>query len=146
MKELERKITNLGDYKNLAAELIGFAGQTKKFVFLGNLGAGKTTLVQHLCQELGVEDSVSSPTFSLINQYNGHYDGKNITINHLDLYRLKSVEEALDIGIEELLNSNQYLFIEWPEIIQDLLSDPLCVIKIDHSEEQHRMLTCKVFD
>ena len=146
MKELERKIAHLDDYTDLAKEILNFAGSTKRFVFLGNLGAGKTTLVQHLCKELGVNDSVSSPTFSLINQYSGLYKGQEILINHLDLYRLKSLEEALDIGIEDLLHSKQYLFIEWPEIIQELLSDPLCVIKIDYSEEQQRMLNCKLFD
>ena len=146
MKEFERIIAHLDDYKNLAEELISFVGQTKTFVFLGNLGAGKTTLIQYLCKELGVKDSVSSPTFSLINHYDGRYNGQDIRINHLDLYRLKTLDEALDIGIEDLLNSNQYLFIEWPEVIKELLSDPLCVIKISHSEKQQRLLTCKVFD
>lgn len=146
MKIFETNLQDLKEYTSLAKDIISFAKDCKRFVFLGNLGAGKTTLIQHICQNLGVNEAISSPTFSLINKYNGSHDGKAIEISHLDLYRLKTIEEALDIGIEELLSSNEYLFIEWPELIEQLLPEPLCVIRIDRQENENRKVVCRLFD
>lgn len=146
MKIFEQNLQDLEGYPSLANEILTFAKDCKRFVFLGNLGAGKTTLVQNICAELGVNEAVNSPTFSLINKYVGSYQGKPVEISHLDLYRLKSIEEALDIGIEELLSSNEYLFIEWPELIEQLLPEPLCVIKIERLENENRKVVCRLFE
>lgn len=146
MKVTDFNITSIFDYTDLAQDILSFAGETKTFVFLGNLGAGKTTLVQHLCQTLNVEDPVNSPTFSIINNYQGNKEGEPVSIHHLDLYRLESFEEVLDIGIEELLESDDYVFIEWPELIEQILPEPLCVIKIQHLENNHRLITCRLFE
>lgn len=146
MKVTDFNITSIFDYSDLAQDILSFAGETKTFVFLGNLGAGKTTLVQHLCQTLNVKDPVNSPTFSIINNYKGNKGGKPVSIHHLDLYRLESLEEVLDIGIEELLESDDYMFIEWPELIEQILPEPLCVIKIQHLENNHRLVTCRLFE
>lgn len=145
MKIFEKNLQDLEEYPILAEEIISFAQNCKHFVLLGNLGAGKTTLVQNICRYLGVEDAVNSPTFSLINKYKGEYSGHSIAVSHLDLYRLKSLEEALDIGIEELLASEEYLFIEWPELIEQLLPEPLCVIKIERQDNENRKVVCRLF-
>ena len=96
------------------------------FILNGEMGAGKTTFIRTICKELGVQDA-SSPTYSLVNEYHTS-DGKRIY--HFDLYRIKSLEEALDFGFEEYLDQNAYVFIEWPEKILPLL-DQHHIIKID---------------
>lgn len=88
------------------------------------MGAGKTTLIKELCKQLGSEDNFSSPTYSIVNEYTSP-KGK---LYHMDCYRLKSMEEALNIGIEDYLNGEHYCFVEWPELIEQFL--PADVIKI----------------
>src|SRR5690606_9036825 len=87
----------------------------KIVVFEGDLGAGKTTFIKSLVKELGSKDEVSSPTFSIVNEYSI----PNVKVFHFDLYRVKSEDEALDFGVEEYLDSGSFCFIEWPEIIMD---------------------------
>ncbi len=108
----------------------------------GEIGAGKTTLVQAFCAELGVKELVTSPTFSLINEYTYHSAVEETVqrVYHLDLYRLKSMEEALDLGIEDLLVNDAYCFIEWPELIQPLLTNDLVVIKILVEQDSSRKI------
>ncbi len=106
-----------------------FAGRRKALLY-GEMGAGKTTFVKFFCQFLGVEGNTASPTFSLVNEYffqNGNEKG---TVRHLDLYRLKSLEEALDIGIEDFLEDESFVFIEWPQIIEPILPDGFVKIEI----------------
>jgi tRNA threonylcarbamoyladenosine biosynthesis protein TsaE len=96
---------------------------------MGELGAGKTTLVAEMCRQLGVSESTSSPTFSIVNQY----EGKDGIIYHLDCYRLDSVEEAIGAGLEELLaEAPGTVFIEWPAIIEPLLPDNAVILRLDH--------------
>ena len=103
----------------------------------GDLGAGKTTLIKALVKALGSNDSVSSPTFSLINEYKTR-DGD--TIYHLDLYRLKEENEAYDIGIEEILDSGSLKFIEWPQKINNLIDNNVHSAKISSINESKRKL------
>ena len=98
----------------VAKELLRYFPNTKVFLFFGNLGSGKTTLIKHLCQALGVKDHVSSPTYGLVNTYESAENGR---VYHFDLYRLKDESEALDIGIESYLDENAYCFVEWPKLI-----------------------------
>lgn len=98
----------------VAAELLRYFPNTKVFLFTGDLGSGKTTLIKHLCKALGVTDRVSSPTYGLVNTYESAEHGR---VFHFDLYRLKDENEALDIGIEAYLDENAYCFVEWPELI-----------------------------
>lgn len=97
------------------------------FAFHGELGAGKTTFIKALCAELGVNDAMSSPSFSLVNEY---HDANGKPIYHFDLYRLKSPEEAFDIGMEEYLYSGNYCFVEWPERAEELLPEETVHVKI----------------
>jgi len=100
-----------------AAEIISFAADTRIFLFYGDMGAGKTTLIKALCERLGTTENVTSPTFSIVNEY----IGSSHKIYHFDFYRLKNQSEALDMGYEEYFYSDAYCFIEWPEKIPDLL-------------------------
>jgi len=99
-----------------ASELLKFAENEKVFLFEGEMGAGKTTLIKSLCFALGVKETANSPTYSIVNEY-VYPEGK---IYHFDFFRIKSQEEAFDIGFEEYLSSGEYCFIEWPQNISDL--------------------------
>lgn len=101
------------------------------WTFTGNLGAGKTTLIQALAKELGVRDAVSSPTFNYVNDYDGQ-------LYHFDCYRLKNTGEALDLGLEEYLDSGRRCWVEWPEVIRPILPEPCLDIVITHNKDATR--------
>ncbi|MDB5005587.1 MAG: tsaE [Mucilaginibacter sp.] len=109
--------TSLQELPSIAIQLLSHAGDQKIFLFHGDMGAGKTTLIKSLCEALGVTGSVTSPTFAIVNEYKG----SSAKIYHFDFYRLKSQTEALDMGAEEYFYSGNYCFIEWPEKIPDML-------------------------
>ncbi|MBK8621021.1 MAG: tRNA (adenosine(37)-N6)-threonylcarbamoyltransferase complex ATPase subunit type 1 TsaE [Saprospiraceae bacterium] len=137
--ELILTSTELSSVPGAAEKILKeFAGD-RIFILSGNLGAGKTTLVQALCRHLGYSGNVSSPTFSIINEYGI----ENKTIYHMDLYRLEDIDEALEIGIEEYLYSGSYCFIEWAEVIIPILPLPFVVIEINTENEQSRNMTVK---
>jgi tRNA threonylcarbamoyladenosine biosynthesis protein TsaE len=117
MSDLVLEVDGTGELPKAAKQIIDFAGETRVFLFDALMGAGKTTLIKELCKALGVKDNMSSPTYSLINQYQGNTG----PIYHMDLYRAKSPEELMDIGVEEYLDSGNYCFIEWPEHIKGLI-------------------------
>jgi tRNA threonylcarbamoyladenosine biosynthesis protein TsaE len=114
----------LEDLPHIASEIISSV-TNKKLLFYGQMGVGKTTLIKEICNQLGVLDSISSPTFSLVNEYNTSNKSK---VFHFDFYRIENEEEALDIGIEEYFDSSHWCFVEWPENIENLL--PLDVVQI----------------
>jgi tRNA threonylcarbamoyladenosine biosynthesis protein TsaE len=105
-------IYSLNNIEDVAKEIIALTGDNKIISFSGGLGAGKTTLIAAICKGLGASEIVSSPTFSLIQQYES---GSGKKIYHMDLYRLKSSQEAIDAGIEDCLFSGEWCFVEWPE-------------------------------
>jgi len=119
-------VSTHSDISKIAHQILELTPDHKKFFLTGDLGAGKTTLVQSIAKLLGVSEQVTSPTFSLINEY----DGKDYQIWHLDLYRLKSLEEAIQLNIEEYLDDENYCFIEWPKIIEPLIPDKIVYIRI----------------
>ena len=127
-------VTSLAELPATAQSLINFAGSQKIFLFYGDMGAGKTTFIKALCQELGVNDEVTSPTFSIVN----HYAGTNASVYHFDFYRLKNQDEALDMGYEEYFYSGDYCLIEWPEKIPDLLPLNYIKVTIQVSDQQTR--------
>lgn len=109
----------------------------KVILFYGNMGAGKTTLIKALCKELGINETISSPTFSLVNEYKTN---DNQTVYHFDMYRLKNETEALDFGIEDYLYSRNWCFIEWPEKIPSLLPNEYSTIHIAQTIDGKRNL------
>jgi tRNA threonylcarbamoyladenosine biosynthesis protein TsaE len=119
------------DLPKVAADLLEEYGHQRVYALLGELGAGKTTLVAEMCRQLGVVTSTSSPTFSIVNQY----DGDEGIIYHLDCYRLDSLEEAIDAGLEELLaEAPSTVFIEWPSVIEAMLPERTVVLRLNHVE------------
>ena len=123
-------VTSMEDWDKVALQLLTHAAGRRKFVLQGEIGAGKTTLVKAFAKQLGITEAVTSPTFSLINEYRTDAGKDQVTVYHLDLYRLRDISEALDLDIESLLANEAYCFIEWPELIEPLLTDDLVVIKI----------------
>lgn len=110
------------------------------FAFDGQMGAGKTTFIKKLCEEMGTMDVVNSPTFAIVNVYDVErpYKGE---VYHFDCYRLKDIREAMDFGAEEYLYSGNYCFIEWPEMIEALLPEDTVWVKIEPQENGNRLLT-----
>ena len=122
---------------NAARSIIQAAGTQKILLFHGQMGAGKTTLIKALCTALGTDENISSPTFSIVNEYLLP-KGK---IYHFDFYRLKNQTEALDMGYEEYFYSGEYCFIEWPEKIPDILPDNYVKIVIKVMDNGLRQIT-----
>ena len=116
------------------------ASANKTLLFYGSMGVGKTTLIKEIVKQLGVDDVVSSPTFSLVNEYES---SKGETIYHFDFYRIQSEEEALDIGIEEYFYNNNWCFIEWPEKVKNLLPLNAVEIHLSLNKDESRNILIK---
>jgi len=121
------------DLVALVAPLLEFANGERVFLFEGDLGAGKTTFIKNIAKHLGVEGGMSSPSFSFVNEYETH---TGEMLYHFDCYRLKSIDEALDIGIEEYLQAGNFCFVEWPEKIAPLLEGTEIKISITLQNKQ----------
>ena len=135
MKTIE--INTVGGLEQAAAEFIKATRGKRKFAFYGPLGSGKTTFIKALCHALGATDAVTSPSFSLINEYRS---GCDEMLFHFDLYRIKSVEEVYDLGYEEYMYSNHYCFIEWPEKAEMLLPADTVKVHMEDAGEQKRLV------
>jgi tRNA threonylcarbamoyladenosine biosynthesis protein TsaE len=131
-----KKSYSLSEIDQIASEILAEYPEHNVFCFDGNLGAGKTTLIERMCASLGSKDDFSSPTFSIINEY--ECQGKSIY--HMDWYRLNSIDEALNIGIEDYLFSSQYCFIEWYTKAEEILPKPYVLIKIESIDDQNRTI------
>lgn len=130
------KITySLDDLAQTAQELIANVNH-KILLFDAAMGVGKTTLIKEICKQLGVVDVISSPTYSLVNEYKG----ETSLIYHFDFYRIQDEEEAYDIGFEEYLDTDAWIFIEWPEKISNLIPENSVKIKIDLLDDGKRVL------
>ncbi len=126
-------VQDISSLSKVTTHLISLMDEYKIFLLKGDLGAGKTTLVKEWMKLLGVDEDVSSPTFSIINEY------RNAThsVYHMDMYRLREIDEALNIGIEEYIyGSESYNIIEWPGLIMDLIDDPYVMININVEDDQ----------
>ena len=131
-------IKDIEHIREAAREFIEHIGDRRVFAFYGKMGAGKTTFVKAICEELGVEDVITSPTFAIVNEYRS--DETSELIYHFDCYRLKDIREALDFGAEEYLYSGNYCFIEWPKLIESLLPEDTVYIRITPLENGDREL------
>lgn len=134
------EIKNLNTIRFTTLQFLSFLKSHKNFVycFNGKMGAGKTTFIKSICEELGVKETVNSPTFSIVNEYETK-EGK--IIYHFDCYRLNKLEDALNIGAEDYLNSGNTCFIEWPEVLSPILPKNTIFIDIEEVEDGIRMLT-----
>ena len=132
------EINGLQDLEGAAQQLLKFADDDKVIVFEGSMGAGKTTFIKEICHALGVADVVSSPTFSIVNEYLGR---DNQALYHFDFYRIKNLQEAYDIGYEEYFYSDAICLIEWPEKIAELLPDEYVKVTITALNEAQRQIS-----
>jgi len=136
MSSLQFEVDSIAALPKLARQLLASIKE-RVVLFKGDLGAGKTSIIKALCDELGVEDEVNSPTFSIVNEYLG---AKGEQIFHFDWYRLEDESEAWDIGWEDYLERGDYLFIEWPEKIRNLLPHQYALIEIEISSPERRSI------
>lgn len=120
-----------------AKEFLKYCVDKRIFAFYGSMGAGKTTIIKAICEVLGAIDIVSSPTFTLVNEYK---TSTGETLYHIDFYRIKKQEEVFDFGIEEYLTGDSYCFMEWPELIEEILPTETVKIKIAVDEFEQRTL------
>lgn len=127
---------NIDDLEQICEKLIE-QFHHKVVLFYGEMGVGKTTLIKQLCKKLGVIESTSSPTFSIVNEYKTN---DNKTIYHFDFYRIKDESEVLDFGYEEYLYSNNYCFIEWPEKIPNMLPENVVKVYINIDNQNNRII------
>lgn len=111
-------LNSIEEINKVARLFIDGMGSNRIFAFYGNMGAGKTTFIKAICEELGVTDTVTSPTFAIINEYTSPTE---VSIYHFDFYRIKKLEEVFDMGFEDYFYSGNLCFIEWPELIEDIL-------------------------
>lgn len=128
-------IKSLDDIKSAASQFIDNMGQSTIFAFYGKMGAGKTTFIKAICENLGVEDVITSPTFALINEYT---DGEGDPVYHFDFYRIKKIDEVYDMGYEDYFYSGHLCLIEWPELIEDLLPDDAVKVTISVDDDGTR--------
>ena len=141
---MEIKIQSLEHIHEAAREFIAAMGDNTVFALYGKMGAGKTTFIKALCQELGVEDVVTSPTFAVINEYRSDIAGE--LIYHFDFYRIKKLEEVYDMGYEDYFYSGALCFIEWPELVEELLPGNTINVTIEELEDGSRKMTMENLD
>ena len=135
---MEINIQSLDQIHEAARQFVEAMGDNTVFAFYGKMGAGKTTFIKAVCEELGVSDVITSPTFAIVNEYTSETTGD--TIYHFDFYRIKKIEEVYDMGYEEYFYNNSICFIEWPELIEDLLPENATKVTIEEQEDGSRVV------
>ena len=147
---MEIKIQDIDHIREAAREFIEHIGEHRVFAFYGKMGAGKTTFVKAICEELGVDDVITSPTFAIINEYSLTSLPSPLTsqlspliskIFHFDFYRIKKLEEVYDMGYEDYFYSGALCFIEWPELIEEILPDDAVRVSITEQTDGSRLVS-----
>lgn len=133
------QISSLENIREAAKEFIAAMDDRTVFAFRGHMGAGKTTFIKAICEELGVEDVINSPTFAIVNEYRSDETGE--LIYHFDFYRINKLSEAEDIGTEDYFYSGALCFIEWPEKIEELLPGDVVEVSISENPDGTRTVT-----
>ena len=129
------KIENLEKIREAAREFVSQMGDARVFAFYGKMGAGKTTFIKAVCKELGVTDTITSPTFAIVNEYSSP-----TPIYHFDFYRIKKLEEVYDMGYEDYFYSGALCLIEWPELIEELLPEDAVRVTIEEEPDGTRII------
>ena len=132
---MEIKINSIDEIGAAAKEFVAAMGDRTVFAFYGKMGAGKTTFIKAVCEELGVEDVINSPTFAIVNEY---VDGNGSPVYHFDFYRIKNMQEVMDMGYEDYVYSGNVCFMEWPERIENLLPDDAVKVVIEEETDGSR--------
>ena len=132
------QINSISELADAANQILKEFATERVFAFYGKMGAGKTTFIKALCRKMGSIDNITSPTFALVNEYDTNGSNK---IFHFDFYRIKNLEEAMDIGFDDYVYSGHYCFMEWPEKVEDLLPDQLVEIHIEELSPTARKIT-----
>ena len=135
---MEICIQELNEIRKAAREFVSQIGRHTVFAFYGKMGAGKTTFIKAVCEELGVEDVITSPTFAIVNEYSLP---EGDSLYHFDFYRIKKLEEVYDMGYEDYFYSGALCFIEWPELIEELLPDDAVRVTIEEQADGSRTIT-----
>ena len=135
---IQLKIDSLSELDNVAEQIISSLDGRNVVLFRGGMGAGKTTLNSRIVAQLGAEDTVTSPTFALVNEYEG---ADKMLIYHFDFYRIDKVEEVFDLGYEEYFYSGDLCLVEWPEKIEALIPDDVMTVKIEVEDDGQRIFT-----
>lgn len=136
---MEIKIQSLETIHEAAKQFVQTMGDNTVFAFYGKMGAGKTTFIKAVCEELGVTDVITSPTFAIINEYRS--DIADELIYHFDFYRIKKLSEVYDMGYEDYFFSGAVCFIEWPELIEELLPGDVVKVNIEEEADGSRMVS-----
>lgn len=135
---MEMRIDNIDSIREAARQFVTATGENTVFAFYGKMGAGKTTFIKAVCEELGVEDVITSPTFAIVNEYRSDTTGE--LIYHFDFYRIKKIEEVYDMGYEDYFYSGALCFIEWPELIEELLPEEAVKVTIEENADGSRIV------
>ena len=136
---MEIRIENIEKIREAARECVANIGDSTVFAFYGKMGAGKNTFIKAVCEELGVEDVITSPTFAIVNEYRSDASGE--LIYHFDFYRVKKIEEVYDMGFEDYFYSGALCFIEWPELCEEVLPEDTVKVTIEESSDGTRVVT-----
>ena len=131
------RITSLDNIREAAKAFLAGMGTSKVVAFYGKMGAGKTTFIKAICEELGVEDVITSPTFALVNEYTA---GNGAPVYHFDFYRIKRLDEVYDMGYEDYFYGGNLCLLEWPELIEDILPDDAVRVSIEELPDGCRRL------
>ena len=135
---MEIKINSLNSIKEAAQQFIAAMEDNTVFAFYGKMGAGKTTFIKAICEELGVTDVINSPTFAIVNEYRSDETGE--LIYHFDFYRIKRLAEVYDMGYEDYFYGRGLCFIEWPELIEELLPEDTVRVNIEEQADGSRIV------
>ena len=135
---MELRIDNIDSIREASRQFVAATGENTVFAFYGKMGAGKTTFIKAVCEELGVEDVITSPTFAIVNEYRSDTTGE--LIYHFDFYRIKKIEEVYDMGYEDYFYSGALCFIEWPELIEELLPEEAVKVTIEENADGSRIV------
>jgi tRNA threonylcarbamoyladenosine biosynthesis protein TsaE len=139
---MEIRIDSLENISKAAQEFVANIGESTVYAFYGKMGAGKTTFIKAVCEELGVTDVITSPTFAIINEYTITRHPRPVTqIFHFDFYRIKKLEEVYDMGYEDYFYSGALCFIEWPELIEEVLPDDAVKVVIKENADGSRTVS-----